>query len=70
MLANREDSNDLFGLAVQIAARICDIAQADAVLVSAVVKDACYGAGLAFEPSGTKSLKGFAQPVELFSPAR
>ena len=40
MLANREDSNDLFGSAVQIAARICDIAQADAVLVSAVVKDA------------------------------
>ena len=64
-----EDGNDLFGSAVQIAARICDLAQADAVLVSAAVRDACDGTGLAFEPSGTKSLKGFAQPVELFSPA-
>ena len=65
-----EDSNDLFGSAVQMAARICDIAPAEAILVSAAVRDACNGAGLEFVPSGTESLKGFAQPVELFFPAR
>lgn len=62
-----EDSDDLFGAAVQMASRICDIAQAESVLVSAAVRDACDGAGLAFAPSGSKTLKGFAEPVELFS---
>jgi class 3 adenylate cyclase len=65
-----EDSDDLFGSAVQMAARICDIAQADNILVSAAVRDACAGAEIAFAPSGRETLKGFAQPVELFSPAR
>ena len=44
------ESNDLFGSAVQMAARICDIAQADAILVSREVRDACTGADLVFEP--------------------
>ena len=64
-----KDSDDLFGSAVQMAARICDIAQADGVLVSVAVKDAC-GADVGFTPSGSETLKGFAEPVELFSPAR
>jgi len=64
-----EDSDDLFGSAVQMAARICGIARADGVLVSAAVRDACAGAGIAFAPSGSEILKGFAQPVELFTPA-
>ena len=63
------ESNDLFGSAVQMAARICDIAPADAILVSREVKDACTGAGLAFKSTGTKTLKGFSEPVQLFSPA-
>ena len=65
-----EDSDDLFGTAVQMAARICDIAQANAVLVSAAVRDACGGASVCFEPSGSERLKGFAQPIALFSPTR
>ena len=64
-----EESDDLFGSAVQMAARICDIAQANAILVSRAVKDACAGAGPGFEPSGCETLKGFSQPVQLFSPA-
>ncbi len=64
-----EESDDLFGSAVQMAARICDIAQADAILVSGEVKDACAGADLQFAPTGAETLKGFSEPVQLFSPA-
>ena len=64
-----EESNDLFGSAVQLAARICDIARADSILVSREVRDACAGAELAFEPRGSETPKGFSEPVQLFSPA-
>lgn len=65
-----KESDDLFGSAVQMAARICDIAQADAILVSREVKDACTGVDLRFEPTGSETLKGFSEPIQLFSPAR
>jgi class 3 adenylate cyclase len=65
-----EESDDLFGSAVQMAARICAIAPADAVLVSSAVRNACDAADLRFEPSSTQTLKGFSQPVELFVPTR
>jgi class 3 adenylate cyclase len=62
------ESDDLFGAAVQIAARICDVAKADAVLVSGAVRDACSGGALAFARSGTETLKGISEPIELFAP--
>jgi class 3 adenylate cyclase len=61
------ESDDLFGSAVQLAARICDIAQADDILVSRAVRDACAGADLAFESKGSKMLKGFSDPIQLFA---
>jgi class 3 adenylate cyclase len=64
-----EEGDDLFGSAVQMAARICDIAQADAILVSREVRDACAGVDLGFAPAGSEKLKGFSEPVQLFSPA-
>ncbi|MDX1575271.1 MAG: adenylate/guanylate cyclase domain-containing protein, partial [Kiloniellales bacterium] len=64
------ESDDLFGAAVQMAARICDNAQADGILASREIRDACSGADLAFKPAGSKTLKGFSEPVQLFSPAR
>jgi class 3 adenylate cyclase len=64
------EGHDLFGSAVQMAARICDIAQADAILVSREARDACTGADLVFEPTSSETLKGFSEPVPLFSPAR
>lgn len=64
-----QEGDDLFGSAVQMAARICDIAPADAILVSRELKDACSGANLTFAPTGSETLKGFSAPVELFSPA-
>jgi class 3 adenylate cyclase len=63
------ESNDLFGSVVQMASRICDIAQADAILVSREVRGACTGVDLGFEPMGSGKLKGFSEPVQLFSPA-
>lgn len=63
-----KESDDLFGSAVQMAARICDIAQADAILVSCEVRDACADADLGFAPTGSETLKGFSEPVQLFSP--
>ena len=62
-----EDSDDLFGSAVQMAARICNIAKPDVVLVSDKVRDMCNDLDLKFQPLGLENLKGFAQPVELFS---
>ena len=64
-----EDSDDLFGSAVQLAARICDSASADAILVSGDVKEACSGSNHSFDHHGSETLKGFSQPVELFAPS-
>jgi class 3 adenylate cyclase len=63
------DSDDLFGSAVQLAARICGIARPSAILVSREVRDACAAADLRFDPAGSQTLKGFSGPIELFSPA-
>lgn len=63
-----EESDDLFGSAVQLAARICDAAQPSQPLVSLQAREACASAGLNFEAVGSKRLKGFSEPVLLFTP--
>jgi class 3 adenylate cyclase len=56
------------GTAVNLAARVCAQAREGEVLVTAPVRDAVgSGAGLRFEPRGTRRLKGIARPVPLFS---
>ncbi|UCC25892.1 MAG: DUF4242 domain-containing protein [Gemmatimonadales bacterium] len=65
-----EESDDLFGSAVQMTSRICDVAEAGTVFVSREIKDACVGSDLTFDSQGTRSLKGFAEPVELYSAAQ
>jgi class 3 adenylate cyclase len=59
---------DLFGTAVQMAARLCDAAEAGAILVS---RELCDGAGAAGDatPLGPIALKGFAEPVPVFKVA-
>jgi class 3 adenylate cyclase len=52
------DDGDVRGLAVNIAARVSALAQADEVLVSSTVKDLTAGAGLEFEDRGEHELKG------------
>lgn len=58
-----ERANDLFGVTVQLASRLCAHAAADQVLVSNVVAELCAGKALAFEDLGDVTLKGFDHPV-------
>jgi class 3 adenylate cyclase len=60
-----EDSNDLFGATVQLAARLCQAAEPDTIVASREVKALCA------EDAGWIALgeirpKGFAQPVPIF----
>jgi class 3 adenylate cyclase len=61
-----EDSHDLFGSSVQLAARIRDSAGADEIMVSEVVRGACDETA-GFKDLGRKFLKGFAQPVQTYA---
>jgi class 3 adenylate cyclase len=63
-----EDSNDLFGATVQMAARICQAAPAGAIAVSATVRDGLT-ADFPVTGLGPRALKGFADPVPLFEVA-
>ncbi|MCA9831406.1 MAG: adenylate/guanylate cyclase domain-containing protein [Dehalococcoidia bacterium] len=63
------EDDDLFGTAVQLAARICDRAEPGQVLVSRVVADLCAGKKLQFSHHSDATLKGFAEPVALFEVA-
>jgi class 3 adenylate cyclase len=58
-----ERHNDLFGVTVQLAARLCAHADAEQILVSNVVAELCGGKVLQFQDLGEISLKGFENPV-------
>jgi class 3 adenylate cyclase len=60
------DSGDLFGAAVQLAARLCQRARPGTVLVSGGVNDLAIGKGFEFRRRGTLRLKGFDQPIVTF----
>jgi class 3 adenylate cyclase len=57
-----ENHMDLFGSTVQLAARLCALAQPAQSLVSNVVAELCIGKGLAFRDLGEVSIKGFERP--------
>jgi class 3 adenylate cyclase len=59
------DSNDLFGTTVQTAARLCQAAEPDTILISDAVRDA-LGNAFELKELGTRSLKGFASPVAVY----
>lgn len=60
------EDDDLFGTAVQLAARITDRAEPGQVLVSNVVRELCAGKTFRFHSLGEANLKGFDDPVPLF----
>lgn len=60
------ENGDLFGTTVQIAARICDKAPTDGVMVSQLVKDLSQGKAQ-FENKGTFELKGVTEAPTLFN---
>jgi adenylate cyclase len=63
---------DYYGPVVNLASRIAELAVPGEVLVTAAVEEAARDsdAALAFEPAGRRSLKGFAEPVPLWSLTR
>lgn len=60
-----EDSNDLFGATVQIAARICAEAGADEIVTSETVRNLVPN-DKEMKKLGTRSLKGIADPVTIY----
>ncbi len=60
------EQDDLFGAAVQQAARLCACAQPDCIVVSSGVQDLCRGKGISFADAGAIVVKGFAEPIAHF----
>jgi class 3 adenylate cyclase len=61
-----EDSKDLFGASVNLAARICAHAAGGQTLASGTVRDLAIGKEIEFHSVGNIGLKGFPDPVPLF----
>jgi len=61
-----EEHGDLFGSAVQLAARLCAHAEPGQILVAQIVKDMCKGKTLPFSDMGKVSMKGFDQSVPVY----
>jgi adenylate cyclase len=60
------EDEDLFGTAVQVAARVCAHAQPCQILASNVVQELAAGKGFAFSDQGEAALKGLDKPVRLY----
>lgn len=60
-----EDSNDLFGSTVQLAARLCASGSSDQILVSENIFRE-YGAADLFAEATRRQFKGFSKPVLVF----
>ena len=59
------EDDDLFGTAVQLAARVCAQAEPGQILTSNVVQELAAGKGFDFADKGEATLKGFEKPVRL-----
>lgn len=55
----------LEGLAIHIAARVCDLADGGEIFVSRTVKDLVFGSGIEFDDSGFHTLKGVPEKWQL-----
>lgn len=62
--------DDLYGLVVNTAARICDAADAGEILASNVVRELATGKGFSFDDRGLFPLRGIEEPVQLFAVTR
>jgi class 3 adenylate cyclase len=61
-----EERGDLFGKAVQLAARLCAQAEPAQILMDQVVLDQCSGEPLSFADLGEVTPKGFDQSVRVY----
>jgi class 3 adenylate cyclase len=60
-------NDDLFGAAVQLAARLCAAADRGEIAVSVVVKELCIGKPFRFEDRGLLPLKGVPEPTQAYA---
>ncbi|MDO8611764.1 MAG: adenylate/guanylate cyclase domain-containing protein [Dehalococcoidia bacterium] len=60
------EDQDLFGAAVQLAARVCARAEPGQVLAANVVRELAMGKGFLFADMGEVVLRGFEDPVRLY----
>jgi class 3 adenylate cyclase len=60
------DNDDLFGAAVQLAARLCGAADAGEIMVSVAVRELCMGKQIGFADQGKIALKGLPEPAQVF----
>ena len=61
-----EEHRDLYGAAVQMASRVCSLAQPTGILVSNVIRELSIGKGFSFADRGEAELRGFKEPVRLY----
>ena len=57
------EGDDLFGAAVQLAARLCAVSEPGGIAVSVAVRELCIGKRLRFDTGRSVELKGFSEPV-------
>lgn len=62
-----DDNDDLFGAAVQLAARLCDAADSGDIAVSVGVRELCVGKQFQFVDRGALSLKGMSDLTQTYS---
>jgi len=60
------DNEDLFGAAVQLAARLCAASEPRGISVSVAVRELCVGKRFSFEERGPVLLKGFSEPTPFY----
>ena len=61
-----EEDGDLFGSAVQLAARICAHTEPDHILAAQIVRDECPPRQYAFTDLGEITPKGFDNPIHVY----
>jgi len=62
-----DEHDDLFGAAVQLAARLCAAAAPGDIAASAGVRELCIGKTFLFEDRGVLNLKGMPLPTQAYS---
>jgi class 3 adenylate cyclase len=60
------DGDDLFGLAVNLASRVCNACEPGAVFVASSVRDLAVGKGYEWDDVGEHAFKGFDEPVRVY----
>ena len=61
-----DDHDDLFGAAVQLAARLCAAAPSGDIAVSVAVRELCIGKPFRFHDLGELMLKGLPEPTQTY----